>query len=300
VPDAVPAAPAQPPSTDRDDHTDDDKPTSDFGRPTSGSGGPLAVGRPDRPRLRRWLIRLLGGTLGLGLLLAVAASLPSTALASGSCTGWTSTIVPPDTIKVLRRDGKVVTVNFKRYVRKVMASGEWPYTLPRALLRAGAQATKQFAWYHSLKGNHRRGFVTADGECFDVVATTQDQLYKSGATVHRKQRRATNAIWDLSLHRNDRFILTQYRRGQRVPCASDVDGRRLFARSAKRCARAGWSGKRILRTYYSTSNTVALVSGPIGYAVAYDHGLSVMGLVEPWEPEDFGLTPRYAYTRVMF
>lgn len=230
--------------------------------------------RPERSATtsRRWLRRAFGTLIGLALLVPAAASSPAPAFA-GSCTGWTSTVVPPDYIRVLRRDGVVEKVPFKRYVRKVMASGEWPYYLPKALLRAGAQASKQFAWYHSLKGNHRSSFVTASGKCYDVVSTTRDQLYKAGANVHWRQRAATNAIWDLSLYRNGNFILTPYRRGYDYPCAADVDGKRLYARSAKKCAKIGWSGKRILRTYYGGGSNVAVVSGSMGAGYSMEASL---------------------------
>lgn len=230
---------------------------------SAASAQPPSGNHPNQ--IRSWLARVLASLVAVAVLFpAVAISAPEP-VAANSCTGWTSTVVPPDTIRVLRRDGVVETVPFKRYVRKVMASGEWSPSLPKALLRAGAQATKQFAWYHSLKGNHRSSFVTADGKCYDVVATTRDQLYKPGAKVYPAHRKASNAIWDLSLHRNNRFILTPYRAGTVKVCAADADGKRLYARSARRCAnKLGWSAKRILRVYYSGDNQVALVSGPVG------------------------------------
>jgi hypothetical protein len=237
----------------------------------AASAQPSSSDSRDSRRARRWLARALGVLIGLALLVPVSAGSPAPVEASSrSCTGWTSTVVPPTSIRVLRRDGVVATVKFKTYVAKVMASGEWPSHLPSALLRAGAQASKQFAWYHSLRGNHRSSFVTASGKCYDVVATTRDQLYKPGASVTRKQKRAVNAIWDLSLYRDNKFILTPYRAGQKVPCAADADGKRLYAKSARRCAANGWSATRILRTYYGGNNAVALVSGPVGAALSVD------------------------------
>ncbi|CAN5793294.1 hypothetical protein BH24CHL6_BH24CHL6_13410 [soil metagenome] len=235
-------------------------------------------------RAQTWLARVLGVFIALALLVPVAAgSPPPAAAASRSCTGWTSKVVPPTSIRVLRRDGVVATVDFKKYVGKVMASGEWPSHLPAALLRSGAQASKQFAWYHSLKGNHRSSFVTASGKCYDVVATTRDQLYKPGASVTRKQKRAVNAIWDLSLYRDNKFILTPYRAGTVKRCAADVDGKRLYAKSARRCAAAGWSSAKILRTYYGGDNAVALVGGPIGSALSAD--------AWGWESDPFAAGP---------
>lgn len=229
-------------------------------------------------RAQTWLARLLGVVIALGVFVPATLSSPP-AVEARSCTGWTSRIVPPDTIRVLLRDGRVVTVDFKKYVGRVMTS-EWGSYLPMALLRAGAQASKQFAWYHALKGNHRWNFVNRRGQCYDVVSTTRDQIYKHWARPTYKQRRAVNSIWSLALYRNDRFLFTPYRAGWVRRCAADVDGRRLYAKSARRCARLGWSAERILRTYYRNDSPVALVSGPVGGALSYEAGMS-------WASDEF-------------
>ena len=71
------------------------------------------------------------------LLLASAFVVPSPAAAACG-TNWTSKKEPPPTIRVLRtQTGRVEKVDFKRYVVVVMASGEWPTTMPKALLEAG-------------------------------------------------------------------------------------------------------------------------------------------------------------------
>jgi len=82
---------------------------------------------------------------------AVRAAFPSTQPAA--CTGWKSTTVPPDTIRVMRvSTGQVDIVPFKLYVyRSHVAefySGTSPYT--DALLGAGAVAIKQNAWSWAL------------------------------------------------------------------------------------------------------------------------------------------------------
>lgn len=251
-------------------------------------------------RRQQWLARVVGALVAVAMLFPAVAITAPEPVAAGSCTGWTSTVVPPDTIRVLRKDGVVETVAFKRYVRKVMASGEWSPSLPKALLRAGAQATKQFAWYHSLKGNHRSSYVTASGKCYDVTATTKDQLYKPGARVYRAHRRASNAIWDLSLHRNNKFILTPYRAGTVKKCAADVDGKRLYARSARRCANQGWSANKILRTYYTGDYQVALVSGPVGSALSLEAAWA-SAQIETLADDDWLTTDVFgSSTRVMF
>jgi len=232
----------------------------------SGSAQPPSTKKPANLHRSR-LSRLIW------LLAAVALLLPATAMSplpveAGSCTGWTSRTVPPNTIRVLRRDGGVDKVDFRRYVGVVMASGEWPATMPRSLLRAGAVAVKQFAWYHSLKGNHRSSYVTASGKCYDVTDTTTDQLYRPESNrVRASQWRAIDATWGLSVRKSGRFILTQYRSGTNVGCARDADGRKIFQQSARDCAQKGWSTRRILAAYYGGSS-VSFVGGGGGAAVA--------------------------------
>lgn len=174
--------------------------------------------------------------------------------AAGSCTGWTSRKVEPNYIRVLdTRTNTRHKVRFKKYVRQVMASGEWPSRLPYATLVAGAQATKQYAWYYTLRGNYRGG-RDRYGRCFDVVNTTNDQLWKPWVWGTKKQQRAVNAVWGLSLWKwNTRFFLTGYRAGSTSRCAADANGWKLYAMSAKACAKMGWSGKRILKRYFSKS-----------------------------------------------
>jgi hypothetical protein len=177
---------------------------------------------------------------------------PPVEVAADSCTGWTSRRQPPRTVRVLlTRSDRVVKVRFRTYVARVMASGEWPSRLPRALLAAGGFAAKQYAWYHALKGNHRPWYRNAQGQCYDVRNDTNDQLYAKGADPTRRQFRALDRLWLTSLRRKDRFILTGYRAsGFSGICARDADGWRLYARSAHHCARKDLNAKRILRAYY--------------------------------------------------
>ena len=167
----------------------------------------------------------------------------------GHCTEWTSKTEPPPTIRVYRvSEGFVETVDFKLYVIRV-ASREWGVE-QAAVRKAGAVAVKQYAWYHVL---HYRGGVF-EGECFDVRDTTADQLYGARPlqNIPDRIKRAVNKTWNWRLWRGDKFIMTGYRRGQLVGCAEDA-GKKLYARSAKKCANAGWSAKRILRVYYTAT-----------------------------------------------
>jgi hypothetical protein len=230
------------------------------------------VSRNVAPRERRaW--RVLP-RVGLGALLVTAlVSFPQAtepAPAEASCaTGWTSRKVPPPTIRVLRTaTGNVETVAFRRYVAVVMASGEWPSRLPVAALEVGAVATKQYAWYHALKGNHRAGFRTASGECFDVRDDVRDQIYRpERAKPTAKQRRAVDRTWGLSLRKRGRFFMTGYRAGSTGRCAADADGWRLYTRSVRDCAaRLGWNREQIQRVYYAPGYSevwAASIAGPV-------------------------------------
>jgi len=172
---------------------------------------------------------------------------PAFAATSQRCTEWSSRTQPPQTIRVYRvSEGQVDTVDFKHYVFRVV-SREWNVE-NREFRKAGAQAVKQYAWYHVL---HWRG-GTYNGQCFDVKDTTADQLYanKPLENIPDRVKKTVNAIWSWRLWRYDKFILTGYRLGKDVPCAHDA-GYKLFVRSARKCAARGWSAERILKVYYT-------------------------------------------------
>ncbi len=168
-------------------------------------------------------------------------------------TNWTSQVTPPPSVRVLRTaSGRVETVEFRRYVATVMASGEWPSWMDPAVLEAGATASKQYAWYYALRGHHRDSYRTGGGVCYDVRDDTRDQLYRpETARPTAGQWRAVDATWPLTLRKRGRFFLTGYRAGTVGRCMADFDRWRLYARSMSDCARRlGWSGERILQGYY--------------------------------------------------
>lgn len=195
----------------------------------------------------------IAGVLLLGALLLLPAAFAPPPAAAACGTNWTSRQEPPQTIRVLRTGtGAVDKVNFKRYVGVVMASGEWPETMPQALLEAGALATKQYGWYYALKGNHRSGYQTSSGACYDVRDDARDQVYRpESAEPTEKQLQARDALWGLSLRKRDEFFLTGYRRGSATKCAADADSWHLYTKSAKDCVkRLDYDSERILRAYY--------------------------------------------------
>jgi hypothetical protein len=203
--------------------------------------------------MRRMAMGGIAALFAFTSLVTIAPPAPTVAAGAGSsCTGWQSRRTPPRSIRVLlTRSGRVVTVPFRTYVTKVMASGEWPSRLPMAMLVAGGFAVKQYAWYYTLKGNHRSWYRTRAGVCYDVRNDTNDQLFYREATPTKRQKEAVDRLWYTSLRRSDRFILTGYRAASfsRL-CGRDADGWHLFARSATHCALRSLNGKEILRRYY--------------------------------------------------
>jgi hypothetical protein len=203
--------------------------------------------------------------LGAAIVLLAAAGVTAwPAAAKDACgTAWASKVEPPESILVHRTaSGDVEEVGLKHYVAVVMASGEWPSSLPVATLEAGAQATKQYAWYHALKGNHRDGYVTASGTCYDVRDDSEDQVYQpESAEPTDKQKDARDALWGLSLRKNGEFFLTGYRQGSATTCGADADEWKLYATSATDCAHQGLDGLEILHTYYSPRLTDTWAEG---------------------------------------
>lgn len=199
---------------------------------------------------------LLAIVLVAGALIVSAAHPGSVEATCG--TAWASEDEPPETILVLRTaNGAVEEVEFKHYVVMVMASGEWPTTLPEAMLEAGAMATKQYGWYYALQGNHRDDYKTASGRCYDVRDDSRDQIYDPHtAEPTDKQRVARDALWGLSLRKHDRFLLTGYRRGEDVKCGADADEWHLYVESAKDCVkRLDYDTERVLSEYYGPALT---------------------------------------------
>lgn len=209
--------------------------------------------RPRHAARRTTIARVAIGAFAFSTILFVPQAHAPAPVQAACGTNWNSRSVPPPTIKVLRTGtGRVQTVDFRRYVAIVMASGEWPSRLRKATLEAGALATKQYAWYYTLKGNHRRSYKTRNGTCYDVRDDTRDQLFRPGrASPKSKQQAAIDATWALTVRKYGRFFLTGYRAGTSRTCAADATGWKLFARSVEACARKGWSRTRIQKAYYN-------------------------------------------------
>ncbi len=175
---------------------------------------------------------------------------PPVAQAASKCTGWTSTRVPPATIRVLRTSGSasgtVQVVDFKKYV-EVVEQAEWPSSWPAEALKVGAVVVKQYSWYYAM--NYRGGAGT--GGCYDVVDNTNDQLYQPETRVPAASEiAAVEATWTESITRGGAFMPTGYRSGTSTTCGADVDGSHIYQHSVFGCAGAGMSADQILHLYY--------------------------------------------------
>ncbi len=194
--------------------------------------------------------RLVGAVAVLAITLG-ALAFPSAepVKAGSSCTGWSSRLVPPTSIRVYRTKLKrTVTVPFRTYVETVMAA-EWGPTHPMAALRIGAVAAKQYAWYHAMTW---RGGRDPQGRCYDVVDSSRDQVYDPSETISARHREAVASTWDVSLRKGSRFFMTGYRAGT-GSCLANRDGWRLYQRDASDCVRRyGWTDEKLSRVFYSS------------------------------------------------
>ena len=183
---------------------------------------------------------------------SVASALgPARADAATQCTGWTSTTVPPTTIRVYRTTGPaagtVQVVPFADYVKVVMAA-EWGASAPTEALKAGAVAVKQYGWYHAM---YWRGKSAPDGSCYDVVDSTVDQMYSPETkTPAQTEIDAVDATWTMTVLKNSAFFATHYDAGSNVACGTNATGWYLYQLSAMNCARSGMVAPDILTTYY--------------------------------------------------
>jgi hypothetical protein len=234
---------------------------------------------------------MLGAIFAFSILAVPGVTNPEPAAAGSTCTGWQSIKNPPKTIKVLRtRTGAIDKVDFRKYVVRVMASGEWPSRLKAATLEAGALATKQYAWYYTMKGHHRSNYVR-NGRCYDVRDDTNDQLYKHYAQPTSRQQHAVNKTWGLTLRKNGKFFLTGYRAGSSGTCAADTNGWKLYAKSVEACAKKGWSYTRILKKYLSPnlkfvwSDKVGPVVGKPKVTLRVGNSLTSGATTVNWQPQ---------------
>ena len=221
--------------------------------------------------MRRHPLAVGGAVLAAVLLVAVlapppaltsSATSPDMAVApestAASCTGWSSTYVPPPTIDVGMVDtsgdvSSVVQVSFLTYVQTVLAA-EWGTANDSTYLEIGAMAVKQYGWYYAIHGrlNH-----TFKGQCFDVRSDTVDQLYDP---VNRHPSAyddaAVLATWQISMRKAGVFFLPHYNGSTKTACGAGgfTTGTLLPQQPIHTCITQGMDRNAILHLYLDPPN----------------------------------------------
>ncbi len=194
---------------------------------------------------------LLAGLIALGTALPGAAP-PS---AAASCSGWTSELTPPPTIRVFRHaSGAVDVVDFPAYTKNVL-SREWIGSWTAESMRSGALAVKVYAWYQVL---HWRGGVNEAGECFDLRDDTYDQVYDPSKATWSSAAAAVDATWSWRVTKNGAIFPTYYNAGSvNEACGANANGWKLWQWGTQACGLAGKTAAEIIATYYYPSVVVS-------------------------------------------
>jgi hypothetical protein len=255
----------------------------------SGSGLPRVLPSVSAPgRLGRVLV-----ALALAVVVAAPSAASPASVRAVTCAPYTNTVVPPSTINVYRYTKHVVeTVDFKSYVKVVMAA-EWPSGWPTEVLRAGAVAVKQYAWYKAL---HPR--VNSNGDCFDVYDDSDDQVYTpekySPAASHIQ---AVESTWPESLTKNGSFFSTGYRPDYPpMVCGTDKNGSILYQQSARLCALEGMTGEEILAVYYYPNLVIQNTPDPPGPPLSVVATPGDESAEVSWQEPDSTVWPITGYT----
>jgi hypothetical protein len=192
----------------------------------------------------------------LAVLLSLGVSAPGFAprAAAASCSGWSSQVDPPPTIRVFRHaTGAVETVDFGDYTRNVL-SREWIGSWTTEALRAGALAVKSYAWYQVL---HWRGGVNAAAECFDLRDDTVDQVYDPSKPTWSTAAAAVETTWATRVLKSGAVFPTYYNAGnQNEPCGANANGWRMYQWGTQACGLIGKSAAEIMALYYYPNVTV--------------------------------------------
>jgi hypothetical protein len=168
---------------------------------------------------------------------------------TGCKTDGTNTRLP-STILVYRVHlGRVDRVGFKAYVKNVLPN-EWISSWPQESLKAGAMATKSYAWYWALHSTRR----TPGGHCYDVRDDTGDQVYRPGSATAATNR-AVDATWGVRLTRSGNILQAHYC-STGTACGAWQDGNWMSQYGSRDLARSGHGYATILRHYYRDTRVV--------------------------------------------
>ncbi len=173
-----------------------------------------------------------------------------------------SLTIPPATIRV-RVTGSttcsttapytLVTLDFKDYVKHVLPF-EWIRSWPEDSLKAGAMATKSYAWHWI-----NRGGKWPDADVYD---STCDQVYKPGIT-YASTDAAIEATWQAHMTRSNQILHASYRAYWSQCQAAGLVGSCMGQYESRDLATGGMGWPEILRSFYANisigyPNTVQL------------------------------------------
>ncbi|MGI8761733.1 MAG: SpoIID/LytB domain-containing protein [Jatrophihabitantaceae bacterium] len=167
-----------------------------------------------------------------------------------SCSGYSSQTIPPSSIRVLVHGNpdRVVTVPFEQYVENVLPN-EWVASWDSEALKAGAVATKSYAWFWV---NHYGGYYQSPSDCFDVTDDTNFQVYAANSALPQTDA-AVEQTWNVVARENQQVLQAAYQAYLSSPgegCGTQSDGTVLSQYGTQACAQAGESYQTMLTTYY--------------------------------------------------
>jgi hypothetical protein len=184
-----------------------------------------------------------------------------------SCTGYSSQISAPATIRVLLHASfKIVTVPFEQYVKDTLPH-EWITSWAAESLKAGAVAVKSYGWYWTT---HLGGYLDTPGNCFDVTDDSSFQVYKANTGTPSTDA-AVEASWTTITRKNSQVLQAAYActlpfvngktdcstQGPKEKCGAGVNGSQLSQWGSQACAKQGMSYQNILKTYYGATLQLA-------------------------------------------
>jgi len=167
---------------------------------------------------------------------------------SGACTGWTSNLSEPETIRVRRvSTGQVQTYDFDFYVKHVLAS-EWISSWPMQSLKSGAIAVKNYGWYFAM---HLKQGYPSGSNCYDVRDDTADQVFNPNVSFASTDR-AINETMDWTVRKNGVIFPAFYSAGFGLGCGQlNSGGTTMRQWGTRACALAGWNWQKIVNAYYN-------------------------------------------------
>jgi hypothetical protein len=153
----------------------------------------------------------------------------------------------------LNRDYVVETLDFKQYVKHVLPN-EWIPGWPAESLRAGALATKMYAWYWIDRGGK--------WDDADVYDSTCDQVYNPDVA-YQSTNQAVDYTWYWLLTREGVLIENHHMTDCNPPdCMSQIGTEDL--------ARSGYTWDEIVFYYYTDSFLQSLYQPTAGFVLIFN------------------------------